>query len=47
MTSKELVTICRTCADCYECSCEKECLAYSDTEIKIPLWLRLLYKFIV
>lgn len=69
MTAKELVTICRTCADCYECSCEKECFvyhiqfkcypfhvreyrkyppeAYSDTEIKIPLWIRLFYKFIL
>lgn len=28
MKSKELVIICRTCTDCYECSCEKECLAY-------------------
>lgn len=69
MKSKELVTICRLCTDCYECSCETECLAYrkqfkcypfhiregrkyppeaySETEIKVPLWLRLLHKFIV
>jgi hypothetical protein len=69
MTSKDLVIICRTCTDCYECTCEKECLAYrkqfkcypfhvrewrkyppeaySETEIKIPFWLSLLYKFIV
>lgn len=69
MTSKELVIICRLCTDCYECSCEMECLAYrkqfkcypfhirecrkyppgaySEIEIKIPFWLRLLHKFIL
>lgn len=69
MTSKDLVIICRSCTDCYECSYGKECLAYrkqfkcypfhvrewrkyppeacSETEIKIPFWMSLLYKFIV
>jgi hypothetical protein len=69
MKSKELVEICRSCIDCYECLHEKECWAYriqfkcypfhvkewhkypadaySETEIKIPFWLRILYKFIV
>lgn len=28
MKNEDLVTICHTCTECYECSHEKECLAY-------------------